>query len=81
MFNFIGIRHFETVIMITTGIKAEILGQVQGKLKCSVIVPSIHFSHEEWIKKKQEVLSKIKKKFEGKALIVRSSAQKEDSDN
>lgn len=61
------------------GTKAETLNKLNGKLKYCHIPELLFFSVEDWKQNQADLTKRIKTSFNGKNIIVRSSAVNEDS--
>ncbi len=59
--------------------KSNVLKFLESKIKFSKIEKIYNFNVQEWNKNEDEVIKEIYKNFKGKKIIVRSSAQGEDS--
>ena len=59
--------------------KSNVLKYLYGKLDNSVIEPIYDFTIEDWEKNKADILQTISEQFKSQIVIVRSSAQGEDS--
>ncbi len=59
--------------------KSNVLKYLNGKLNYSVIEPIFDFTIYSWNQNESDILQKISKKFKSQIVIVRSSAQGEDS--
>lgn len=61
------------------GTKSETLYRLKSMVKKSIIFDQVSFKVSEWQENKKLCLEKIRKKFENKTLIIRSSAINEDN--
>lgn len=64
--------------MVYLGTKAETLARLENILEHGKVLPQVSFCVKEWHKASDRVLEIVKNKFEGKKLVVRSSALNED---
>ncbi len=63
------------------GTKAETLERLQAVLEPNTILPLFYFAYEEWLTKPTSVLKEIQKRYPNQKVIIRSSAQDEDTAN
>jgi glutamine kinase len=64
------------------GTKAETLQALDGRVRCARLLPQLHFDRRAWTggaDAAQGLLREVARRFPGKAVAVRSSAQSEDT--
>lgn len=63
------------------GTKAETLKKLEGNLDCSTILPQYSFTVEDYIDDSEQVITDIQNSFKNGAVVIRSSALNEDTEN
>lgn len=61
------------------GTKADTLSRLRSMLSSAIIQDQLCITTAEWFKSRTEVLEKVRNKFSGVAVVVRSSARSEDA--